>query len=321
MLRRRRTAVANFMAALLVLAQSLRCSSAFATGAKLSVGKRADYRAAHTIWHSSSSSRQLLANGFGVVPKNPPGLGALPTPDVTSVAEGLGYFVGAGSLLLYTPIAVRVIRQGSADGLTLSTWWLKLCSYTCSDIYAFSRGYPLSAYAETLIITAEASVILVLVAFFQGRISARFAGLGLVFSAAVFWALAAPAPAAVTALGQAGSTVLNTGALLPQLLLNAERRSPGDYSPVTAGLAALGCAIRLFTTVQLADSDLMLLGGFGVAFLLNSALFAQILWYGISVEGRSLASVMMADIGSTRVSDDIEIEQEEVELEPLKTRG
>jgi len=60
------------------------------------------------------------------------------------IAQGLGYVVGAGSLLLYTPIAIRVCRQRDASGLTLSTWWLKLISYTCSDVYSFANGYLVS---------------------------------------------------------------------------------------------------------------------------------------------------------------------------------
>ena len=43
-------------------------------------------------------------------------------PNFTSLAEILGYMVGAGPLLLYTPIAVRVLRQRHADGLAISTW-------------------------------------------------------------------------------------------------------------------------------------------------------------------------------------------------------
>ena len=51
-----------------------------------------------------------------------------------TLAEGLGYLIGAASILLYTPIAVRILRTKSADGLTVSTWWLKLTSYTCTDV-------------------------------------------------------------------------------------------------------------------------------------------------------------------------------------------
>lgn len=55
--------------------------------------------------------------------------------DITkTLAEGLGYLIGAASVLLYTPIAVRIIRKKTADGLTVSTWWLKLTSLTCTDV-------------------------------------------------------------------------------------------------------------------------------------------------------------------------------------------
>uniref|UniRef100_A0A7S2EU39 Mannose-P-dolichol utilization defect 1 protein homolog n=1 Tax=Trieres chinensis TaxID=1514140 RepID=A0A7S2EU39_TRICV len=223
---------------------------------------------------------------------------SLSVTDANSLAVNLGYLVAAGSLLLYTPIAVRVARQGSANGLTISTWWLKLSSYTCSDVYAFSKGYPLSTYAETLVITAESAVILLLVASVQKRFDAQFAALASVYALILCWAIFGPAPPEVVALGQASSAVLNTGAIIPQLMLNAERRSPGDYSPVTAGLAALGCAIRLFTTVQLADSDPVLLGTFGVALLVNGTLLTQILYYGMAVRGQSLGSLLLADVRS-----------------------
>ena len=50
-------------------------------------------------------------------------------------AKGIGYLIGIGSLLLYTPIAIRICRQQHANGLVISTWWLKLISYILSDIF------------------------------------------------------------------------------------------------------------------------------------------------------------------------------------------
>ena len=90
--------------------------------------------------------------------------------DAEAIAGALGYVVGAGSLALYTPILLRVGRSGDASGLTLSTWWLKLASYTCSDVYSFANGYPLSTYLETLIITVEAALVLAVVAAYQRRL-------------------------------------------------------------------------------------------------------------------------------------------------------
>mmetsp|Transcript_19648 Transcript_19648/g.28874 ORF Transcript_19648/g.28874 Transcript_19648/m.28874 type:complete len:309 (-) Transcript_19648:104-1030(-) len=219
------------------------------------------------------------------------------TEQTRTLATGLGYLVGAGSLALYTPIAVRLALQKNADGLTLSTWWLKIVSYTGSVIYAYSNEYPISTYVETLIITAEASVILFLVAYFQRRFDRNFVGLAVMYVSLVAWLLG-DAPPEVVALGQASSALLNTAAILPQIALNYKGRTSGDYSPVTAGLAGTGCFIRIFTTMQLADADPVLLWNFGIALIMNFTLLAQILWFGLTVEENNLRAIFTSDLGS-----------------------
>ena len=223
---------------------------------------------------------------------------AMSAEDKSLLATALGYLIGLGSLLLYTPIAVRVVRQKSANGLALSTWWLKLGSYLCSDIFYITKNYPISTYIETLTITVEAGVVLFLVAYFQQSLfNVRFIGLASMFVLLSVYGLMA-APPEVVALGQLSSVALNSGALLPQFMLNKRNQTKGDYSPVTAALASVGTAIRIYTTIALNDSDPVLLGTFTVAFLLNSALLSQILYYGVVVEGLSPLAVFMADVKS-----------------------
>ena len=98
-----------------------------------------------------------------------------------------------------------------------------------------------------------------------------------------------------------------------QIRLNATRGEAGDYSPGTAALACTGCATRLFTTMQLAGGDTLLIAGcglvtitsatahsphqeqqliarsirqiplsyrFGLALLLNGVLLAQLIYFG-----------------------------------------
>ena len=217
-----------------------------------------------------------------------------PAIDPEAVATALGYVVGAGSLALYTPILLRVIRSGDASGLTLSTWWLKLTSYTFSDIYSFANGYPIATYLETLIITVEAALVLGVVGAYQRRIDATFAFSAVALVATCAWAITDAPPAAIS-LAQASATILNTGALLPQLAQNWRRREAGGYSPLTAALACTGCTIRLFTTVELAGSDPLLLAGFGFGLVLNAALLAQIVYFGAVVGQRPLLAVLSAD--------------------------
>jgi len=223
-----------------------------------------------------------------------------------SIAEALGYLIGAGSLLLYTPIAVRVLRTKSADGLAASTWWFKLTSFTCTDIYNIRKGFPIAAFSETLVITLEAVIVLGLVTYYQKRANYRTALLACAYVAVTAWALLSPSnefprgpPDEWIDLAQALSIVLNTSALLPQLWQNFERRESGDYSPVTASLASVGCAVRLFTTVQLADGDPLLLLNYGTALLLDLALLLQIVIFGTQNEGKSLADLFLADVRST----------------------
>jgi len=216
-------------------------------------------------------------------------------PDASIIAQGLGYVVAAGSLSLYTPIAFRVQRQKSADGLTLSTWWIKMASYSCSGVYAYTHAYPLSAWAETLVINIEATAVLFLVAYYQNKMDVKFFGAGVIFCISVV--LLANSPPEVIAFGQASSSILNVIAVFPQFALNARLKTSGDYSPITAGLASAGCAVRLFTTVQLAGSDPLLLGSYGLALTVNFSLLSQIIWYGVTSEGRSLMSVLKSDLG------------------------
>ena len=173
------------------------------------------------------------------------------------------------------------------------SWWLKLCSYTASDVYCISRGFPISTFVETVVITVEAALLLGLVGFYQRRLDWSFLALGLLFVVSTTWALT-DAPIETLAFAQAGSTLLNTAALLPQINLNYQTKSAGDYSPVTAGLACTGCAIRLFTTTRLADGDILLLAGFALGLGLNALLLAQIIYFGLG-SGRRLASVLASD--------------------------
>ena len=67
-------------------------------------------------------------------------------------------------------VADVLLRSGAdvtardASGLTLSTWWLKLVSYTCSIVYNLEKEYPFSTYAESAILAIESTTVLVLVA-------------------------------------------------------------------------------------------------------------------------------------------------------------
>lgn len=224
------------------------------------------------------------------------------------IAQTVGYLVGVGSFLLYTPIAVRLLRTKSADGLTISTWWMKVTAFTCLDTYNIKNGFPLAAWSESLVNTVESGFVLALVAIFQKRLNLTTFLLAATYVTASSWAILAPesfGPSpGIIAAAQVLSIVLNTSALLPQLKQNFERQSSGGYSTITALVACAICGTRIYTTIELANGDPLLLLNYGVLFFLNVGLLAQVIYYGTQFEGKKLSSLFLADIKSDDVSDE-----------------
>lgn len=138
-----------------------------------------------------------------------------------------------------------------------------------------------------------------LVTYYQNRINiATFLLLG-TYLTITTWALFSQSPTdEMISSAQILATILNTSALLPQLKQNIDRQSSGDYSAITASLAAVGCTVRLFTTMQLADGDPLILLNYGVALLLNLSVLFQIVYFGTQKEGKSLVNLLLADVKS-----------------------
>jgi hypothetical protein len=128
----------------------------------------------------------------------------------------------------------------------------------------------LAAFSETLVITVEAMVILCLVLHYQDKWKNwKTVSMAVLYILFTCWAFCSSSPQdsnvdyffvrgpsqELLDAAQILATVLNSAALLPQLYQNFERRSSGDYSPVTAALGSGGCSIRIFTTVELAGGD------------------------------------------------------------------
>ena len=70
---------------------------------------------------------------------------ALSINGASDIATGIGYVIGAGSVLLYTPMIYRVIRRRSADGLSATTWLMKFMCYSFNGAYNMYHEYPLSS--------------------------------------------------------------------------------------------------------------------------------------------------------------------------------
>ena len=162
--------------------------------------------------------------------------------------------------------------------------------------------FPISAFSESLVISVEAAIVLALITYYQQNLDAKMLALTLTYVTITSWALLAPESIGPSndaiSFAQEASIFLNGAALMPQLYQNFQRKAAGDYSPITASLASVGCTIRLFTTIELTNGDPLLLVNYGVALALNLSLLLQIIYYGTQKEGKTLSQLYLADVKS-----------------------
>ena len=53
-----------------------------------------------------------------------------------------------GSIVVYSPILVRVVSSGKADGLSVHTWLLSSIGFLAALVYPIRQHFPLSTYSE-----------------------------------------------------------------------------------------------------------------------------------------------------------------------------
>jgi hypothetical protein len=186
----------------------------------------------------------------------------------SDTANGIGFVIGAGSVLLYTPMIYRVIRRRSADGLSASTWLMKLFCYSFNGAYNIYHEYPLSSYSETIAMWVQACLMLFLVCSLQRQwwpIAAAAllpVGITLATTSSEITDDRSGSAALWLSAGQVAASAMGSGAVIPQIVLNARRGSSGEFSAVTASLLTAGNALRAWTTLTLTH-DPILLAGFG----------------------------------------------------------
>ena len=164
-----------------------------------------------------------------------------------------------------------------------------------------SQGATGTAYVDFDRSTLESAVVLSLVAWYQGKEGDEepgsfdlnfFGGIGALGVLGLLGTTVATEP--MLAVAQVGAILSQKGALVPQILLNNERKGC-DYSPVTASLALAGSAVKVFTTLELANGDPLLLVSFSSGMALNAALLGQALWFGVVQDDKNLREIFSED--------------------------
>lgn len=196
-----------------------------------------------------------------------------------AISKGLGIAIIAAASVVKIPQILKLIRSGSSQGLSFTSYALETASFLITLAYNIRAHFPFSTYGETSLILAQNVVIAVLILSYQQR-----SGLASAFVVAVASAVYAliVSDTLVSAeqmkLLQGGAGVLSIASKLPQIVTVYQQGGTGQLSAFAVFNYLLGSASRIFTTLQEVD-DQLILYSFVAGFLLNAIVAAQMVYY------------------------------------------
>lgn len=193
------------------------------------------------------------------------------------IAKVLGYVIGAGSMAVYLPILLSLLKNKSSDGFSAQTWVFNLLGISLACIYPIKKLFPLSTFVELTLLVAQSVGILGLICYYQGMMK-EYTGFMVAYALVGFYAIATPIPSTALQATQVAAILVCNYANIPQIVLTF-RRKKASWSPITSAMSAAGNLIRIFTTFQL-TKDPLVLSGYLLGFFTNAVLLAQSVFYG-----------------------------------------
>lgn len=193
-----------------------------------------------------------------------------------TISKVLGYGIIAGACIVKVPQILRFVAAGSVAGVSRPATYLELLGYLLGSIYHIVKGNPWSAYGETVIVTVQSALIVLMLWAYDAP--------GVVHMATVTGVLATvgqaawSAPDAMQEIVMSSTTVLFILSRGWQIVENVQAGSTGQLAFLTLFMNFAGAAARIFTTLQEVKQKAVLYS-FIISTSLNALLLAQYVYY------------------------------------------
>ncbi|EUB63439.1 Mannose-P-dolichol utilization defect 1 protein [Echinococcus granulosus] len=193
------------------------------------------------------------------------------------VSKCLGYGIVAGATLVKLPQIIKVLKTGSAKGLSIPAGLLELLCYTATSSYSFYRKFPFSTYGDATFLLVQSAIISFLTISWE--ISYLY---GITFLSSyvcfVAYTLSPAVELSLLTLMQAANTPVILFSRGLQIYANFRNGSTGQLSAISVWLMAAGSLARIFTSIQ-ETGDMLVILNFVVSSFVNIVLSAQIIYY------------------------------------------
>ncbi|VDD80716.1 unnamed protein product [Mesocestoides corti] len=189
----------------------------------------------------------------------------------------MGYGIVLGSALVKLPQIVKILKTGSAKGLSIPAGLLELACYAATSSYSFYHKFPFSTYGDATFLAAQTTVISFLtisweISYLCGMIFLSFCAC---FAA---YAMSPAINLSFLILMQMANTPVILFSRGLQIFANFRNGSTGQLSAISVWLMTVGSLARIFTSVQ-ETGDMLVVLNFVASSLVNLVLSFQIVYY------------------------------------------
>ena len=202
-------------------------------------------------------------------------------------SKALGYSIVLASFMLKFPQILKIIQKKSVEGISLTTFYMETLSFTLNGAYGVHRKMPLSTYGETLTISVQC-ILQVLLFWLYGSLS-KLHKLLVFLAFTTLWILPLygellPEPYAVYlpdsfwAYIQVYNILMNVVTKYTQIKENYSNGSTGNLSFITNFLNLAGSVSRILTTLAELN-DPALLASYVIGTFLNGLVVLQFWLY------------------------------------------
>ncbi|XP_072767094.1 mannose-P-dolichol utilization defect 1 protein homolog [Anoplolepis gracilipes] len=194
-----------------------------------------------------------------------------------TLSKFLGLGIIGGSLLVKVPQILKILKNKSGEGINVFSVLLDLFAITAMLSYSFMKGFPFSAWGDTVFLGVQTLIIAVLVMHYNGETTKATAFLA-AYLAVFVAANSGLTPIHILWVCQSMNIPIVLISKFSQAYTNYSNGNTGQLSAVTCFMLFFGSLARIFTSVQ-ETGDTAMITMYVCSTVANGIIVAQLLYY------------------------------------------
>ncbi|XP_038715366.1 mannose-P-dolichol utilization defect 1 protein homolog 2 isoform X2 [Tripterygium wilfordii] len=156
------------------------------------------------------------------------------------ISKLLGYAIVAASTTVKLPQILKILKNRSVRGLSVTAFEMEVIGYTITLAYCLHKGLAFSAFGEYAFLLIQAIILVAIIYYYSQPLGTA------TWIRAFLYCAIAPTVLA----GQASQHAIFLFARIPQIWQNFSNKSTGELSFLTCFMNFCGSMARFFTNIQ-----------------------------------------------------------------------